>query len=62
MDKGKIALVTIEKSMSDKKGLVGKIQSTMAIKGLGGFGYKGSGAMGKIPAKPKREPDLVLDA
>ena len=49
--------------MKNPKGnLVGKIQRTVAVKGLGGFGFKGTGAMVKIPARPKRETDLVLDA
>jgi hypothetical protein len=32
----------------------------LAIKGLGGFGYKGKGVAIKIPEKPTRKPDLII--
>ena len=34
----------------------------MAIKGIGGFGYKGNGSTTKIPDRPKREADMVFEA
>lgn len=45
MDKGKIALFSTRKEVKDPKGtLVGVVSSTMAIRGIGGFGYKGNGS------------------
>ena len=62
-DKGKIALITIKKETKNQKGeLVGTVQTSLAVKGLGGFGYKGNDTTAKIPERPKRAADLVLDA
>ena len=61
-DKGKIALVTMKKETKTDKGeLAGTVQTSLAIKGQGGFGYKGNGTTEKIPDRPKREADITLD-
>jgi hypothetical protein len=63
-DKGKIALVTFTVKTfavdGDKEELVVNSQNTLAIKGLGGFGYKGNGTTPKIPARPTRNPDVTF--
>ena len=63
-DKGKIALVTYTVETSDvvdgKESLTARVYNTLAIKGLGGFGYKGNGSTPAIPAKPQRNPDFTL--
>lgn len=42
--------------------MAGIVQTSLAIKGLGGFGYKGNGTTEKIPDRPKRDADATLDA
>lgn len=63
-DKGKIALVTYKTETSCSNGgkeeLIARTESSLAIKGLGGFGYKGNGSTSKIPERPKRNPDIVI--
>lgn len=64
-DKGKIALVTFKSNITSKKEgkdvPVASIQSSLVIKGLGGFGYKGNGSGSKIPDKPNRNHDITLN-
>jgi len=46
---------TSKKKTKDHKGqLVGTVQSSLALRGLGGFGYKGNDKGHKIPERPKR--------
>lgn len=64
-DKGKIALVTFKTESytnnGGKKELVAASQSSLAIKGLGGFGYKGNNSTAKIPDRPTRNPDIIIN-
>ena len=52
-DKGKIAIVTFQINTTAKKEgkdvQVASLQSSLVIKGLGGFGYKGNGKSAKVP-------------
>jgi len=64
-DKGKIALVTFKtqstSKVNGKEEIVATSQSSLAIKGLGGFGYKGNGSTVKIPDRPIRNPDFTIE-
>lgn len=65
MDKGKSALIILRHSAftNNSKGveeLAFYIDRTMYIRGLGGFGFKGTGKGGNIPPTPKRAPDHIF--
>ena len=64
-DKGKGALVnieirTFEIGNDNKETLVFTNTFSIFIRGIGGFGYKGT-PQKLIPAKPSREPDCVVE-
>jgi multifunctional beta-oxidation protein len=47
---------------NDKEELAATRQTIIAIKGLGGFGYKGNGTTLKIPERPTRNSDFTIEA
>lgn len=65
-DKGKMALITYT-STTKTPGADGKdelaitAESSLIIKGLGGFGFKGTNSSSKIPDRPTRQPDFKFN-
>lgn len=59
IDKKSMALVTVSTEITEKQQLVARAESTVAIKGLGGFGHRSKTGK-QIPEKPKGAPDFTL--
>jgi len=59
-DKGKGAVLMLESTLTHlaSKEIHAKIIMSLFIRGIGGFGYKGTHKI-KFPKMPKREPDHV---
>ena len=53
-------LIEAEIKNKETKELVAKVMSTIIIRGVGGFGHKGTVNI-KYPAVPKRNPDHVSE-
>ena len=61
-DKGKGALLIFDSELRDieSKELVSTVRSSLFIRGMGGFGYKGT-VQTAYPKAPKRKPDVVRE-
>ena len=61
-DKGKGALLLFDAEIKDldSQELVSTVRSSLFIRGIGGFGHKGT-VQTKYPAAPKRKPDSVRE-
>jgi hypothetical protein len=61
-DKGKMTFLFIEADIknAETKELAAKVLSTIIIRGVGGFGNKGTIAV-KYPSVPKRSPDHISE-
>jgi hypothetical protein len=61
-DKGKGCLLIFDAEVreADTKALQSVVRSSLFVKGLGGFGHKGT-VKNDFPAIPKRAPDLVAE-
>lgn len=64
VDKGKSAIITLQVNTylitEGKKELACIVHTSLYLKGLGGFGFKGTNALVAPNAPPKRTPDRVL--
>ena len=65
VDKGKNALILFRLNSyivddNGKKELAFYNDTTLFLRGLGGFGFKGKGLIAQIPEIPKRKPDHIL--
>jgi len=61
-DKGKGGLMIVDSEISDAstKKLQSVIRTSLFVRGLGGFGYKGT-IKNPFPAVPKRAPDMTKE-
>lgn len=61
-DKGKGAVLIFDAEVreADTKELQSVVRSSLFVRGIGGFGYKGK-VKNVFPEIPKRQPDLVAE-
>ena len=61
-DKGKGALLIFDAKIleAESRDLVSTVRSSLFVRGIGGFGYKGT-VKSSIPKAPKRDPDFVKE-